>query len=234
VRTPTAGRSARPDRQSRHASASEGSRAGVARIIFLGGPGDSTERLSAHLESRREVETMLAAGPVPVTVFRAAMIIGSGSASFEILRYLAERLPVMLTPRWVRTSVSRSISLVGASLVETANLGTFQIRLLRVSRGLELTDEQSGLAGARPSGLSGIEGRRTFAYTFRSESTASSYAFRGAGFQTRTPHTVQLRRTGLFPRGRSAERRYGTGPAAASSERAGSNQRCCTEEAIPG
>ena len=77
--------------------------AGVSRIIYLGGLGDSGERLSAHLESRREVERVLAAGPVPVTTFRAALIIGSGSASFEILRYLAERLPVLVTPRWVRT-----------------------------------------------------------------------------------------------------------------------------------
>lgn len=77
--------------------------AGVGRIIYLGGLGDDREELSAHLSSRREVEHALGEGGVPVTVFRAAMIIGSGSASFEILRYLVERLPVMITPRWVRT-----------------------------------------------------------------------------------------------------------------------------------
>lgn len=77
--------------------------AGVSRIIYLGGLGEPDQRLSAHLASRREVERLLAAGPVPVTVLRAAMIIGSGSASFEILRYLVERLPVLITPRWVRT-----------------------------------------------------------------------------------------------------------------------------------
>jgi uncharacterized protein YbjT (DUF2867 family) len=77
--------------------------AGVGRIIYLGGLGEPDQRLSAHLASRREVERLLAAGPVPVTVLRAAMIIGSGSASFEILRYLVERLPVLVTPRWVRT-----------------------------------------------------------------------------------------------------------------------------------
>ena len=75
----------------------------VERIIYLGGLGETGEDLSEHLTSRREVETALAATDVPVTVFRAAMIIGSGSASFEILRYLVERLPVMITPRWVRT-----------------------------------------------------------------------------------------------------------------------------------
>jgi uncharacterized protein YbjT (DUF2867 family) len=77
--------------------------ASLERIIYLGGLGETGERLSEHLSSRREVERVLAAGPVPVTVFRAAMIIGSGSASFEILRYLVERLPVMITPRWVST-----------------------------------------------------------------------------------------------------------------------------------
>ena len=77
--------------------------AGVERVVFLGGLGESGQRLSAHLESRREVEQVLTDGPVPVTAFRAAMIIGSGSASFEILRYLVERLPLMFTPRWKST-----------------------------------------------------------------------------------------------------------------------------------
>jgi len=79
------------------------SRAGVERIIYLGGLGELGEGLSEHLSSRREVESALKASGVPVTVLRAAMIIGSGSASFEILRYLVERLPIMITPRWVST-----------------------------------------------------------------------------------------------------------------------------------
>ena len=73
------------------------------RIVYLGGLGETGDGLSEHLTSRREVENGLASGPTPVTVLRAAMIIGSGSASFEILRYLVERLPVMVTPRWVST-----------------------------------------------------------------------------------------------------------------------------------
>ncbi|MCX6632496.1 MAG: DUF2867 domain-containing protein, partial [Candidatus Solibacter sp.] len=77
--------------------------AGVARIIYLGGLGETGPGLSQHLSSRREVEEALASTGVPVTVLRAAMIIGSGSASFEILRYLVERLPVMITPKWVST-----------------------------------------------------------------------------------------------------------------------------------
>jgi len=78
-------------------------RSGVGRIIYLGGLGEMGSNLSRHLGSRREIESQLAATGVPVTTFRAAMIIGSGSASFEILRYLVERLPVMITPRWVKT-----------------------------------------------------------------------------------------------------------------------------------
>jgi uncharacterized protein YbjT (DUF2867 family) len=77
--------------------------AGVGRIIYLGGLGETGTDLSEHLSSRREVEQALASTSVPVTVLRAAMIIGSGSASFEILRYLVERLPVMITPKWVIT-----------------------------------------------------------------------------------------------------------------------------------
>ncbi len=74
---------------------------GLKRIIYLGGLGDENEKISKHLLSRIEVGQILQSGEVPTTVFRAAMIIGAGSASFEILRYLVERLPVMITPKWV-------------------------------------------------------------------------------------------------------------------------------------
>ncbi|MDA8133468.1 MAG: SDR family oxidoreductase [Desulfobacteraceae bacterium] len=71
-------------------------------IIYLGGLGDIHHKhISRHLVSRNEVGRILLEGPVPATVLRAAMILGSGSASFEILRYLAERLPLMVTPKWV-------------------------------------------------------------------------------------------------------------------------------------
>ncbi len=74
----------------------------AAHIIYLGGLGDIHHKnISKHLISRNEVGKTLQKGPVPVTVLRAAMILGSGSASFEILRYLTERLPVMITPKWV-------------------------------------------------------------------------------------------------------------------------------------
>ncbi len=79
-------------------------RAGIAQIIYLGGLGDGgAEELSAHLRSRHEVGRTLAGGPVPVTELRAAVIIGSGSASFEMLRNLVEVLPAMVTPKWVDT-----------------------------------------------------------------------------------------------------------------------------------
>ncbi len=77
--------------------------AGVSRIVYLGGLGETGADLSEHLSSRRDVEAELGSCGVPVTVLRAAMIIGSGSASFEILRYLVQRLPVMVTPKWVST-----------------------------------------------------------------------------------------------------------------------------------
>jgi uncharacterized protein YbjT (DUF2867 family) len=78
-------------------------RAGLRRIIYLGGLGDEADSLSAHLRSRREVENLLGAGGVPVTVIRAGIIIGHGGFSWELTRQLVEHLPVMVTPRWVAT-----------------------------------------------------------------------------------------------------------------------------------
>lgn len=74
---------------------------GVRRIIYLGGLGDASDRLSAHLRSRHEVGAILRQSGVPVVEFRASIVIGSGSLSFEMIRALVERLPVMITPRWV-------------------------------------------------------------------------------------------------------------------------------------
>jgi len=72
------------------------------RILYLGGLGELGNDLSKHLSSRREVAEILQSSECETTVLRAAMIIGSGSASFEILRYLVDRLPIMVTPKWVR------------------------------------------------------------------------------------------------------------------------------------
>ena len=82
--------------------------AGVRRIVYLGGltpAGVPEGDLSPHLRSRSEVARILLDSGVPTTVLRAAVVIGSGSASFEMLRYLTERLPVMVTPSWVRTRI---------------------------------------------------------------------------------------------------------------------------------
>lgn len=79
--------------------------AGVGRVVYLGGLYPGGEELSPHLDSRREVGEILMASGVPTTVLRAAVILGSGSASFEMLRYLTDRLPVMVAPRWLDTRI---------------------------------------------------------------------------------------------------------------------------------
>lgn len=83
--------------------ADQAKRAGVRRIVYLGGLGRDTDELSVHLASRHEVGRELAATGIDTVELRAGVIIGSGSASFEMLRYLVEVLPVMVTPRWVST-----------------------------------------------------------------------------------------------------------------------------------
>ncbi|PCR92062.1 NAD(P)H-binding protein [Natrinema ejinorense] len=77
--------------------------AGLERVIYLSGLGSDGDSLSSHLASRREVESILREGTADVTVLRAAIIIGDGSASFRLVRQLATRLPVMITPQWVDT-----------------------------------------------------------------------------------------------------------------------------------
>lgn len=116
------------DRELAHSFATAAAAAGVQRIIYLGGLGELGDNLSEHLSSRREVETELAKAGVPVTTLRAAMIIGSASASFEILRYLCEHLPAMITPRWVRTesqpiAIRNVLHYLVACLAQPATIG---------------------------------------------------------------------------------------------------------------
>jgi len=94
------------DRAAAGAFAAAAAAAGVRRIVYLGGIiSGSAGQLSPHLRSRAEVGDILLASGVPTAVLQAAVIIGSGSASFEMLRYLTERLPVMVTPQWVNTRI---------------------------------------------------------------------------------------------------------------------------------
>lgn len=102
--------------------------AGVRRIIYLGGLGEDGDDLSPHLASRHAVGAALASSGVPVTEFRAAVIIGSGSVSFEMLRYLTQVLPAMTTPRWVRTrcqpiAIRDVLSFLEAALADDAAPG---------------------------------------------------------------------------------------------------------------
>ena len=78
---------------------------GVGRIIYLGGLGDPSADLSQHLRSRQATGDALRESGVPVTEFRAAVVVGAGSISFEMIRYLTERVPVMVCPRWVFTRI---------------------------------------------------------------------------------------------------------------------------------
>jgi len=91
------------DRKAAANFAAAASRNGVRRIIYLGGLGDPDQGLSAHLRSRQEVGEILRSSGAQVVEFRASIIIGSGSLSFELIRSLVERLPVMVCPRWVST-----------------------------------------------------------------------------------------------------------------------------------
>lgn len=97
--------------------------AGLTRIVYLGGLAPRDVELSPHLRSREEVGAILLDSGVPTAVLRAAVILGSGSASFEMLRYLTERLPAMVTPRWVHNRVQPiAIRDVIRYLVESARL----------------------------------------------------------------------------------------------------------------
>ncbi|MGE3538088.1 MAG: SDR family oxidoreductase [Candidatus Tectimicrobiota bacterium] len=89
------------DRQAAQHFAEAAQKAGVRRLIYLGGLGEEQGKLSPHLRSRQEVGDRLRQAAVPVIEFRSSIVIGSGSLSFEIIRALVERLPVMITPRWV-------------------------------------------------------------------------------------------------------------------------------------
>jgi uncharacterized protein YbjT (DUF2867 family) len=133
--------------------------AGLDRIIYLGGLGENeaqreSEELSPHLASRIEVGRTLQSGSVPVTTFQAAMIIGPGGASFEMLRMLVQRLPVMVTPRWVETrtqpiALKDVIFYLVSALDEPKAVGAFDIGGPDVLSYREMMDRFAQVTGIR-------------------------------------------------------------------------------------
>jgi uncharacterized protein YbjT (DUF2867 family) len=134
--------------------------AGVSRVIYLGGPEPPAgEPASPHLRSRAEVARILLDSRVPTAVLRAPVIIGSGSASFEMLRYLTERLPVMVTPRWVRNRIQPiavrdvlNYLIAAASLPPEVNRG-FDIGGTDVLTYADMMRRYAAVAGLRPRGI---------------------------------------------------------------------------------
>jgi uncharacterized protein YbjT (DUF2867 family) len=142
------------DRQAAAGFGAAARRAGVRRIIYLGGLGDERTSLSTHLASRQATGQELASAGVPVTEFRAAVIVGSGSLSFEMVRYLTERLPVMLCPRWVMQriqpiAVRDVLSYLVAALEVEASAG----RVVEIGGADVLTYREMLLGYARLRGL---------------------------------------------------------------------------------
>lgn len=141
------------ERQMAERFAREAREAGVSRIVYLGGMIPDDEELSEHLSSRGEVGDVLLASGVPTTVLQAGVVIGSGSASFEMLRYLTERLPVMVTPKWVNTRIQPiAIRDVLRYLVASADMSAdvsrrFDIGGPEVLTYLDLMQRFAGISG---------------------------------------------------------------------------------------
>ena len=130
---------------------------GVGRIIYLGGLAPAGVELSPHLRSREEVGEIFLTAETPAAVLRAAVILGSGSASFEMLRYLTERLPAMVTPRWVRNRVQpiairdvvRYLAACATALPPEVNR-TFDIGGPDVLTYVSMMRRYAAIAGLRP------------------------------------------------------------------------------------
>lgn len=128
---------------------------GVKRIVYLGGIIAKGQELSPHLKSREDTGEILRSCGVPTIELRAGVVIGSGSASFEMLRYLTERLPIMTTPRWVETKIQpiavRDVLryLVGAAALDTSISGDFDIGGPEVFSYREMMMKYAEAAGLR-------------------------------------------------------------------------------------
>lgn len=128
--------------------------AGVGRMVYLGGLFPEGEELSPHLSSRAEVGDVLLASGVPTTVLRAAVILGSGSASFEMMRYLTERLPAMTVPKWVRNRIQPiAVRDVLRYLVGSASMPAHVSRAFDIGGPEVLTYEQMMQRYAAIAGL---------------------------------------------------------------------------------
>ena len=121
------------DREAAHNFAQAAERAGVRRIVYLGGLGHRDAKLSKHLRSRQETGDILRSSNAQVIEFRASIVIGSGGLSFELIRALVERLPVMICPRWVSVQAQPiAIEDVLAYLVEGLNLPVGQSHIVEI------------------------------------------------------------------------------------------------------
>lgn len=130
--------------------------AGVSQIVFLGGLGDESTSLSRHLQSRRETGIVLASGPVPVTTLRAGMVVGKGSAAFETIVALVDRLPAMVCPRWVSVptqpiALGDVVDIIAGTIGLEATYGeTFDVGGPEVMTYREMIDRIARIRGRRP------------------------------------------------------------------------------------
>ena len=131
-------------------------KAGVKQLVYLGGLGDDSVDLSPHLRSRRETGARLSSTSVPVTTLRAAMVVGRGSAAFETIVALVDRLPAMITPRWVSTrtqpiALSDIVAyLAGVCGVEAALGSGYDVGGPEVMTYREMMERIAALRGKRP------------------------------------------------------------------------------------
>ena len=128
---------------------------GVGRIVYLGGLAPEHQKLSPHLKSRVDTGATLIASGVPTIELRAGVVIGSGSASFEMLRYLTERLPAMITPKWVNSRIQpiaiRDVLhyLIGAASLDKSISGSFDIGGPDIFTYRQMMQEYAKAAGLR-------------------------------------------------------------------------------------
>src|SRR5450432_1614871 len=142
------------DREAAQNFADAARESGVQRIVYLGGLGNQDQVLSAHLRSRHEVAEILRSSGIPTIEFRASIILGSGSLSFEMIRALVERLPVMICPRWVSTPAQPiAIEDVVAYLLEALSLPLMESRILEIGGGDQVSYADIMREYARQRGL---------------------------------------------------------------------------------